>query len=135
MEGAPPDGEGAFAYDPRSGAWLGVDPREAVREGVNLVYVRCPSCTYCRLLDIKLADLLREFAGKVNFVVVNCAWPAPCPPGWEAILAPGLAVSALPAVAVVLRARQGLRLCARFEGVPSLAELRAAVRLALRGCR
>ena len=135
LEGAPPDEEGVFAYDARGGAWLRVDPREAAREGVNVVYIRSPSCTYCRLMDIKLADLLKEFAGKVNFVVVNCVAPVPCPPGEAADLAPGLAVSALPALVVVGRTRQGLRRCAHFEGVPSLAELRGAIRLALRGCK
>ena len=135
MEGAPPDEEGLFAYDALSGTWLRVDPQEAAREGVNVVYVRSPSCTCCRLVDIKLADLLKEFAGKANFIVVNCVSPASCPSGEASNLAPGLAVSALPAVVIVARTRRGLKRCAYFEGIPSLAELREAIRLASRGCK
>ena len=130
-EGALPDEEGVFVYDVPSGSWARAAPGEAVRDGVNVVYFRSPLCMYCRLLDIKLADLLRDFAGRANFVVVNCAVAAPCPPRGAEGLPEGSQVEALPLVVVACRAGGQTRRCARFEGVPSLAELRGAVRLAL----
>jgi thiol-disulfide isomerase/thioredoxin len=125
-----PTEDGVYLFEPGRG-WLKLATLltpSSLKNGISMIYFKNNWCVPCRVLDLKMPDIIRMYSCKASLYVVTCKWftslcldtvarrafqafkVTDSPTLWWAVVSGGRIVKEV-----------------RIAGVPSIAELRKYV--------